>query len=341
MKGKKITEWLANKKVVSSCAAIALAAVIGGVSLFSGAGETPEFPSYTDPIMETSIMEDETPLASQPKTTVKTTSSTKTTRKTVKLKKASKKSYTKKLKTKTKVTNKTNKSGNTTVDTKTTVVTNATAKYTKKSKKKVVTSKITTTVQTTTTQQVSIANETAVSTTSSGTSAAQATAAASSSQNQSKYEANVANVASVAGKMDNRVIAAYQQLGFKIVVDPSVNYSGYFDARSRSITMKQIDDSVYHELGHFLAFIAGNVDKTASFQSIFAAEKANVTAFNKAYVTQNASEYFAESVKDYILNNASLKSTRPQTYAAVQNALNQITDAQIAKIQKIYGAFWN
>lgn len=341
MKGKKITEWLANKKVVSSCAAIALAAVIGGVSLFSGAGETPEFPSYTDPIMETSIMEDETPLASQPKTTVKTTSSTKTTRKTVKLKKASKKSYTKKLKTKTKVTNKTNKSGNTTVDTKTTVVTNATAKYTKKSKKKVVTSKITTTVQTTTTQQVSIDNETAVSTTSSGTSAAQATAAASSSQNQSKYEANVANVASVAGKMDNRVIAAYQQLGFKLVVDPSVNYSGYFDARSRSITMKQIDDSVYHELGHFLAFIAGNVDKTASFQSIFAAEKANVTAFNKAYVTQNASEYFAESVKDYILNNASLKSTRPQTYAAVQNALNQITDAQIAKIQKIYGAFWN
>ena len=341
MKGKKLTEWLANKKVVSSCAAIALAAVIGGVSLFSGTGETPEFPSYTDPIMETSIIEDETPLASQPKTTVKTTSSTKTTRKTVKLKKASKKSYTKKLKTKTKVTNKTNKSGNTTVDTKTTVVTKATAKYTKKSKKKVVTSKITTTVQTTTTQQVSIANETAVSTTSSGTSAAQATAAASSSQNQSKYEANVANVASVAGKMDNRVIAAYQQLGFKLVVDPSVNYSGYFDARSRSITMKQIDDSVYHELGHFLAFIAGNVDKTASFQSIFAAEKANVTAFNKAYVTQNASEYFAESVKDYILNNASLKSSRPQTYAAVQNALNQITDAQIAKIQKIYGAFWN
>ena len=141
--------------------------------------------------------------------------------------------------------------------------------------------------------------------------------------------------------MDNRVIAAYQQLGFKLVVDPSVNYSGYFDARSRSITMKQIDDSVYHELGHFLAFIAGNADKTASFQSIFAAETANVTAFNKAYVTQNASEYFAESVKDYILNNASLKSSRPQTYAAVQNALNQITDAQIAKIQKIYGAFWN
>ena len=49
-------------------------------------------------------------------------------------------------------------------------------------------------------------------------------------------------------------------------------------------------------------------------------KRAKLPAFNKAYVTQNASEYFAESVKDYILNNAALKSTRPQTYAAVQNA---------------------
>ena len=73
---------------------------------------------------------------------------------------------------------------------------------------------------------------------------------------------------------------------------------------------------------------------------MYAAEKESVTSYNKAYVTQNASEYFAESVKDFILNNSALKSSRPQTYEAVQNALNMITDAQIAKIQKIYGPFW-
>ena len=344
MKGKKLTEWFTSKKIVSSCAAIALAAVIGGVSLFSGAGEAPEFPSYTDPVMETSIEEEETPLASQPKTSVKTTRSTKTTKKTVKLKKASKKSYTKKLKTTTKVSNSSKTSGNTTVATKKTVVTNATEKYTKKSKKKLVTSKVTTTVQTTTTQKVTVTNVAAANTTSSGTTAKStattttAKATTASTANKTKYEANVT---SVAGKMDSRVLSAFQKLGFKLVVDPSVNYSGYFEARSRSITMKQIDDSVYHELGHFLAFIAGNADRTSSFQSIYAAEKSKVTAFNKAYVTQNASEYFAESVKDYILNNAALKSARPQTYAAVQTALNQITDAQIAKIQKIYGPYWN
>lgn len=344
MKGKKLTEWFTSKKIVSSCAAIALAAVIGGVSLFSGAGEAPEFPSYTDPVMETSIQEEETPLASQPKTSVKTTRSTKTTKKTVKLKKASKKSYTKKLKTTTKVSNSSKTSGNTTVATKKTVVTNATEKYTKKSKKKLVTSKVTTTVQTTTTQKVTVTNVAAANTASSGTTAKStattttAKATTASTANKTKYEANVT---SVAGKMDSRVLSAFQKLGFKLVVDPSVNYSGYFEARSRSITMKQIDDSVYHELGHFLAFIAGNADRTSSFQSIYAAEKSKVTAFNRAYVTQNSSEYFAESVKDYILNNAALKSARPQTYAAVQTALNQITDAQIAKIQKIYGPYWN
>lgn len=337
MKGKKIREWLSNRKIVTSCAAVALAVVIGGVSLFSGAGEAPEFPSYTDPMMVTSIQEEETPLASQPKTTTTTSKKTKTTRKKVKLKKASKKTYTKKLKTKKKVTNSSKTTSTAKVATKKTVVTNTTEKYTKKSKTKVVTAKVTTTVQTTTTQQVAVSNENAVSTAAS--SAAQTNTAASSSAAQAgKHEVSVT---AVAGKMDSRVISAFQRLGFKVYVDSSVNYSGYFDARSRSITMKETSDATYHELGHFLAFIAGNVDKSSSFQAVYNAEKANVTSFNKAYVTQNASEYFAESVRDYILNNASLKSSRPQTYAAVQNALNQITDAQIAKIQKIYGAFWN
>ena len=199
-----------------------------------------------------------------------------------------------------------------------------------------VTAKVTTTVQTTTTQQVAVSSVNAVSTAAS--SAAQTNTATSSSAAQAgKHEVSVT---AVAGKMDSRVISAFQRLGFKVYVDSSVNYSGYFDARSRSITMKETSDATYHELGHFLAFIAGNVDKSSSFQAVYNAEKANVTSFNKAYVTQNASEYFAESVRDYILNNASLKSSRPQTYAAVQAALNQITDAQITKIEKIYGPFW-
>lgn len=340
---KKIIQCLSNKKVISGCAAIALAAVIGGVSLFSGFGSEPEFPSYTDPVMETSIDEEETPLASQPSVSTTTEKKTKTTKKKVKLKKASKKTYTKKLKPTTKVTNSTSTQTNSKVSTKKTVVTNKTEKYTKKSKTKLVTTKTTTTIETTTTQMVSIASENAQSAaaSTSGTSAkavSTSTASAGTSTAQGKYEANVATIAS---HMDSRVLSAFQQLGFTVTVDPSVGYSGYFNARNRSITLRKADNSVYHELGHFLAFIAGNVDKTSAFQSVYEAEKANVTSMNKAYITQNASEYFAESVRDFILNNASLKSTRPQTYAAVQSALETITDARIAKIQQVYGPFWS
>ena len=95
-----------------------------------------------------------------------------------------------------------------------------------------------------------------------------------------------------------------------------------------------------HELGHFVAFISGNTDQTAEFKAIFAQEKTLYTAFNKAYVTQNSAEYFAESFKDYTLNNSKLKSTRPKTYAAIKSALSKLTSAQIAKIQKIYGPLW-
>ena len=59
--------------------------------------DIPELSSYTDPVIETTITGDDTPLASKPKVTTKTKRKTKTTRKKVKLKKASKKSYTKKL----------------------------------------------------------------------------------------------------------------------------------------------------------------------------------------------------------------------------------------------------
>lgn len=310
-------EWLKNRKVLSGCAAVALAVVIGGVSMFSGVNSVPEFPSFTDPIMSITAEEEETPLASNPKTTTKTVKSTKQTTKKVKMKKASSKTYTKKLKATKKVTKSSKSTSTETVSTNKTVVTNATEKYKKKSKTKTVVSKITTTVKTTTTTKVP--------------------APTAAPAKTGKYEASVT---AAAPKMDSRVLSAFQTLGFKLNVDSSVNYSGYFDARSGSITMKTLDDSVYHELGHFLAFIAGNVDTGSSFQKVYAAEKDKVTAFNKAYVTQNSSEYFAESVKDYILNTSTLKSTRPQTYAAVESALKLITDAQVAKIQKIYGAFW-
>lgn len=320
MKKKSIKEFFRQKKVAAGCVAAAVIIAAGSFGINWQSQDAVVFPSYIDPVIETSLTGDDTPLASKPKVTTKKKTSTKTTKKKVKLKKASKKSYTKKLPTKHKTSTKTKKANKTTtVRTKKVVKTATTEKYTKKSKQKVVTKKVTTTVTTTTTVAA-------------GAQAFAHTSAVSASN--TSY--TVSNIASVAPRMDSRVLNAFTKLGFTVKVDSSVSYSGHFDARTRTITMKQMDDTIYHELGHFLAFMAGNMDTGSKFASVYSREKGMVTGYNKVYVTQNASEYFAESVKDYMLNPGSLEAQRPNTYKAIEKALSMVTEQQIELYKGFY-----
>jgi len=316
-----------KKKIAAGCIAAAALITAGSFAMVWQDSQVPELPNYTDPVVEQTIEDDDTPLASQPKVTTKTTKSSKTTKKNIKLKAAATKTYTKKLPTTKKTTNKTTKKNQTTtIKTTTTVQTDTSQKYTKKSKNVVQTQKVTTTVQTTTT--VVAAASTTVN----------ATTAGSTTAKKEKY--TVSNVASIAPQMDSRVLNAFTKMGFTVIVDPSVSYAGYFDGRSRTITLKVEDDTIYHELGHYLAFIAGNVDKNAAFASVYNSEKSKFTGVRKAYATQNASEYFAESVLEYTENPSVLKSQRPQTYEAITNALSKVTDAQVNKIMNVYKVIW-
>ena len=316
-----------KKKIAAGCIAAAALITAGSFAMVWQDSQVPELPNYTDPVVEQTIEDDDTPLASQPKVTTKTTKSSKTTKKNIKLKAAATKTYTKKLPTTKKTTNKTTKKNQTTtIKTTTTVQTDTSRKYTKKSKNVVQTQKVTTTVQTTTT--VVAAASTTVN----------ATTAGSTTAKKEKY--TVSNVASIAPQMDSRVLNAFTKMGFTVIVDPSVSYAGYFDGRSRTITLKVEDDTIYHELGHYLAFIAGNVDKNAAFASVYNSEKSKFTGVRKAYATQNASEYFAESVLEYTENPSVLKAQRPQTYEAITNALSKGTDAQVNKIMNVYKVIW-
>ena len=314
---KKITELLKKRRVAAGLTAIVLAVAVGSVAVVQQKSQIPELPVYTDPEMETNIEEEETPLADKP--VVKTTTSKKTTTKKVKMKKAAAKTYTKELPATSTTSKKTAQTSSASVVTKTTVVKKIEEKYTKKSKVKVVT----TTVTTTTTAKAGV---------STGVNSA-------GTVNNSGVTGTV-EVGQLAPKEDSRVLTAYRTLGFKVNVDPSVSYSGYFNARNRQITLKKANETIYHELGHFIAFIAGNVDTTSEFKTIYNQEKSLYTAYNKAYVTQNSSEYFAESAKEYVLNPGALKAARPKTYEAVRSAVESITDERIAKIQKYYGAIW-
>ena len=319
MKKKSIKEFFRQKKAAAGCVAAAVIIAAGSFGISWQSQDAVVFPSYTDPVLETSLTGDDTPLASKPKVTTKKKTSTKTTSKKVRMRTASRKSYTKQLPTKQKSSTKTKKQNkSTTVKTQTVVKTATTEKYTRRSKQKLVTQKVTTTVTTTTTVAAS-------------TQAATGTASTSSA---SKY--TVTNIASAAPKMDNRVLNAFTKLGFVVKVDSSVSYSGHFDARTGTITMKKMDEAIYHELGHFLSFIADYADESAEFVSIYNSEKSKVTGYNKVYVTQNAAEYFAESVKDYVLNPGSLQSQRPKTYKAVVNALSKVTANQIEMYKSFY-----
>ena len=319
---KKITELLKKRRVAAGLTAIVLAVAVGSVAVVQQKSQVPELPVYTDPEMETNIEEEETPLADKP--VGKTTTSKKTTTKKVKMKKAAAKTYTKELPATSTTSKKTAQTSSASVVTKTTVVKKIEEKYTKKSKVKVVTTVATTTVTTTTTAKAG---------------ASTGVNSATTVNNNSGVTGTV-EVGQLAPKEDSRVLTAYRTLGFKVNVDPSVSYSGYFNARNRQITLKKVNETIYHELGHFIAFIAGNVDTTSEFKTIYNQEKSLYTAYNKAYVTQNSSEYFAESAKEYVLNPGALKAARPKTYEAVRSAVESITDERIAKIQKYYGAIW-
>lgn len=321
----KIKEFFKKRKFTAGCMTAALALLLAGTVFMQESGQTLELPSYTDPIMEVSLEEEETPLASAPKVTTKT--SKKSSKKNVKMKTAATKSYTKKLPATKKKSTKTEKKNGSTVKTDTSVLTSVTEKYTKKSKVKVVETNVVTTVTTTTTV---VQNN-----------APAAGAPSGGDKNQaakpSKYDITAAEAAP---RMDSRVISAFNKLGFTMKVDSTVSYAGYYDTRTRNITLRKEGDAAYHELGHFLAFIAGNADKSPEFNTAYLKEKAKYTGADKVYVTQNTSEYFAESVKDYMLNQSALRSSRPMTCEAIENALDKVTDAQIAKIQKMYAPVW-
>ena len=161
---------------------------------------------------------------------------------------------------------------------------------------------------------------------------------ASASTYSSSYDSGIR---SQCPKADACVLNAFEKMGFSVLFNRFVNYSGCFSAADQTITLRDYgSDVAYHELGHFVAFAAINADRTSEFQSVYQAEKSKYTKYNKTYVCSSASDYFAESYKDYILEKSKLKSERPRTYAAIQEAVNDIKNGSWEKVYKVYSPFW-
>lgn len=314
MKGKSVKDLLKKKSVKIGSVALAAVIAIGGFWAANTQSTVPELVTFVDTEGSVTIEGEEVPLAAP-----KVTKSTKTKKKTkkIKMKKASKKTYKKSGKKTKKKTKKTMKSAASTTTTVTETATSVTNQYKKGSK---INTQVTTT-KTTVTKTVMSQQAAAVQ---------QANTTGSGSY----------SVATLAPQVDSRVTNAFNSLGFTVKINSSVLYSGLFDARSQSITLKRADTTIYHELGHFVAFVAGNYDMSSEFQGIFNREKSKYTAYNKGYILSSASEYFAESFKNYTLDPGALKASRPETYDAMQTALSRITSNQVSRIASVYKVVW-
>lgn len=238
------------------------------------------------------IIEDNQPplAATISKTTTKTTVKKKTKIKKLKKKAPKSKTVTKK---KTKKTAKIKRSSQTTVKTQKTVVTTTRTITKRHSKKAKVKTTIKTTVKTTTTTQTTSATGGEVS------------------------------IMDIAPKAARSVLTAFQNEGYKVIINPKVSYSGVFRSASKTIELKYANAVAYHELGHYVSFRAGRADSTSEFKDIYNDEKGNYHYSNRAYVTQSPGEYFAESFKNYTENPAKLKSERPRTYEYVKSRVDE------------------
>ena len=284
------------------------------------------------------IPEEEVPLATKPTVKVK-----KTTRRKVKKSRLKKKAKKTAKSTKRSKKSKTVKKENSKkkVATATTVLTTVVSATKKNSKVKTVTTTVETTVETTTTNKPKRSSSEAAASANTVTANTAASAAQSTSSDEMQIVSNV-TVRSMAPRADANVLNAFENLEFKIEINPTSSYSGYFSVKAHNIILKKSSgDTIYHELGHFVGWLAGNVDTSSEFVAIYNKEKSALQSANYQYLTKSSAEYFAESYKDYVLSPQNLQSSRPQTYEFVKNAVSRITDARVTNIKSAYmKAYW-
>ncbi len=139
-------------------------------------------------------------------------------------------------------------------------------------------------------------------------------------------------------KVDQRLSHVFDTLGFQII-KKDVPYAGKFNVLNRTITVRNLDHTIFHELGHFLKFLSA--PDPEEWGRIYQTEKSRFTGLNKMYVSQNESEFFAEAFRAYTLFPGKLKKECPQTYQCIQECLWKITEERVQEAILLYGAIWN
>ena len=143
-------------------------------------------------------------------------------------------------------------------------------------------------------------------------------------------------VRTLGAKADKKILDAFDTLKFKLVINKNASHTGVFSVKNHKIEIQSAKDYVLlHELGHFANFLAGDKVSTSEWNSIYKAEKTKYTGYNKTYVTKTASEYFAESYRDYKENPKMCIRDRHMTEIGEQTGrLDETMEALAAYYQR-------
>lgn len=137
------------------------------------------------------------------------------------------------------------------------------------------------------------------------------------------------------------VLEAFDQLGFTIKVNRTLDADGTFSTEKHDIELKDVTCGVLlHEMGHFLECLKGHAAETDEFICIYSSEKGKYAGCNKKYVTATEYEYFAESYRDYIEKPDVLKKERPETYEYIDKMAASVTQADVDYMNEEYGLNW-
>ena len=219
--------------------------------------------------------------------------------------------------------------------TETTVQTTEKTSTKKKSKVQTIRTTVVTTVKTTT----QTFGTTTTTTTNNAASGGASTAVSSSGFAISKFS-------DIKGHVDSKVYDAFVNLGFEFKINSALATTGVFSTKNHNIQLKRGQSSyLLHELGHFVSALKGRngkkIDQSSEFTRIYNEEKSAYVGNNKAYVTQDAAEYFAESFRDYTENPSALKSQRPETYSYISQMVSSLSSSDVTAFRNAYGWYWS
>lgn len=122
-------------------------------------------------------------------------------------------------------------------------------------------------------------------------------------------------------KIPTDILIELSKDGFIFGFTDNLDVGGQIDYNNKIISIK-VNNTVLHEVGHYVDYKCGRISDTEEFRKVFDSEKYNI--HETEYNISSNREYFAESFKNYILYENKVKHRTPKTYEYILKCLEEV-----------------